>query len=106
MGLVVPLGQYPAITTVFEVYVYGRYTPLRVLHLLQKAKRQVSQTNKTRAHIDEWATGGTTHRNPGGSSDDVEDRRDEGGGGMQFGGIHLGIGGIVIVFCPEPGVSP
>jgi hypothetical protein len=43
---------------------------------------------------------------PGGSSDDVEDRRDEGGGGMQFGGIPLGIGGIVIVFCPEPGVSP
>ena len=36
---------------------------------------------------------------PGGSSDDVEDRRDEdGGGGMQFGGIHLGIGGIIIVF--------
>jgi len=36
--------------------------------------------------------------NPGGSSDDVEDRRDEGGGGMQFGGIHLGIGGFIIVF--------
>ncbi len=36
---------------------------------------------------------------PGGNSDDVEDRRDEGGsGGMQFGGIHLGIGGLVIVF--------
>ncbi len=35
---------------------------------------------------------------PGGSSDDVEDRRDEDGGGMQFGGIHLGIGGIIIVF--------
>jgi predicted metalloprotease len=36
---------------------------------------------------------------PGGSSDDVEDRRDEdGGGGMQFGGIHLGIGGLIIVF--------
>jgi predicted metalloprotease len=35
---------------------------------------------------------------PGGSSDDVEDRRDEGGsGGMQFGGIHLGIGGFLIV---------
>ena len=36
---------------------------------------------------------------PGGSSDDIEDRRDEGGsGGMQFGGLHLGIGGIIIVF--------
>ena len=35
---------------------------------------------------------------PGGSSDDVEDRRDEGGsGGMQFGGIHLGIGGLLIL---------
>ena len=36
---------------------------------------------------------------PGGSSDDVEDRRDEsGGGGFQPGGIHLGLGGIVILF--------
>jgi hypothetical protein len=36
---------------------------------------------------------------PGGSSNDVEDRRDEGGsGGMQFGGIHLGLGGLIIVF--------
>jgi len=36
---------------------------------------------------------------PGGSSNDVEDRRAEGGsGGMQFGGIHLGIGGMIIVF--------
>ena len=35
---------------------------------------------------------------PGGSSDDVEDRRDEGrSGGMQFGGIHLGIGGLLIL---------
>src|SRR5579864_1665742 len=35
---------------------------------------------------------------PGGSSDDVEDRRNEGGsGGMQFGGIHLGIGGLLIL---------
>ena len=32
-------------------------------------------------------------------SDNVEDRRDDsgGGGGMRFGGIHLGLGGIVIV---------
>jgi predicted metalloprotease len=31
-------------------------------------------------------------------SDNVEDRRDEGGGGgMRFGGIHLGIGGIALV---------
>jgi predicted metalloprotease len=38
---------------------------------------------------------------PGGSSDDVEDRRDDsggGGGGFQVGGIHLGLGGIVVLF--------
>jgi predicted metalloprotease len=37
---------------------------------------------------------------PGGSSDDVEDRRDEsgGGGGFQVGGIHLGLGGVVVLF--------
>jgi predicted metalloprotease len=36
---------------------------------------------------------------PGGSSDDVEDRRDDsGGGGFQPGGIHLGLGGIVVLF--------
>jgi hypothetical protein len=37
---------------------------------------------------------------PGVSSDDVEDRRDEtgGGGGFQVGGIHLGLGGVVILF--------
>jgi uncharacterized protein len=38
---------------------------------------------------------------PGGSSEDIEDRRDEGGGGgFGFGGFgfgHLGIGGIIIV---------
>jgi uncharacterized protein len=35
---------------------------------------------------------------PGGSSQDVEDRRDEGGGGgFQFGGMHLGIGGALIL---------
>src|ERR1700686_3220909 len=35
---------------------------------------------------------------PGGSSDDVEDRRDDSGsGGMQLGGVHLGIGGMLIV---------
>ena len=35
---------------------------------------------------------------PGGDSSDVEDRRDDsGGGGFQFGGMHLGIGGIVIL---------
>ena len=32
---------------------------------------------------------------PGGSSDDVEDRRDSGGGGI--GGIHIGLGGLVII---------
>jgi uncharacterized protein len=37
---------------------------------------------------------------PGGSSDDVEDRRDDsgGGGGFQVGGLHLGLGGVIIVF--------
>jgi len=36
---------------------------------------------------------------PGGSSNDVEDRRDDSGsGGMQFRGIHLGIGGVVLIF--------
>jgi uncharacterized protein len=38
---------------------------------------------------------------PGGSSDDVEDRRDEtggGGGGFQVGGIHLGLGGVIVLF--------
>ena len=39
---------------------------------------------------------------PGGVSDDIEDRRDEGGGGGfgfggGFGGIHLGIGGAIIL---------
>jgi predicted metalloprotease len=33
---------------------------------------------------------------PGGTSDDIEDRRDEGGGGG-FGGMHLGIGGFLIL---------
>jgi len=39
---------------------------------------------------------------PGGSSDDVEDRRDDdsggGGGGFGFGGMHIGIGGVVVLF--------
>lgn len=36
--------------------------------------------------------------NPGGSSDDVEDRRDDSGsGGMQFGGKHIGIGGLILI---------
>jgi uncharacterized protein len=36
---------------------------------------------------------------PGGSSDDVEDRRDDsGGGGFRPGGIHVGLGGIVVLF--------
>jgi predicted metalloprotease len=38
---------------------------------------------------------------PGGNSDDIEDRRDQsgggGGGGGGIGGIHLGIGGMIIV---------
>jgi hypothetical protein len=38
---------------------------------------------------------------PGGRSEDIEDRRDEsggGGGGFQVGGIHIGLGGVVILF--------
>jgi len=35
---------------------------------------------------------------PGGESQDIEDRRDEGGGGgFQFGGKHIGIGGALIL---------
>ena len=35
---------------------------------------------------------------PGGTSQDIEDRRDEGGGGgFQFGGMHMGIGGALIL---------
>jgi hypothetical protein len=36
---------------------------------------------------------------PGGRSDDVEDRRDEsgGGGGFGIGGIHIGIGGFLVL---------
>jgi len=35
---------------------------------------------------------------PGGTSDDVEDRRSEsGGGGLQIGGRHIGIGGFLIL---------
>src|SRR5271165_1651620 len=40
---------------------------------------------------------------PGGDSGDLEDRRDQGGdsggggGGFGFGGVHLGIGGIIVV---------
>jgi predicted metalloprotease len=38
---------------------------------------------------------------PGGESEDIEDRRDEsgdgGGGGFQFGGMHIGIGGALVL---------
>lgn len=36
---------------------------------------------------------------PGGESQDIEDRRDDsgGGGGFQFGGLHMGIGGTLIL---------
>jgi len=37
---------------------------------------------------------------PGGESQDIEDRRDDsgsGGGGFQFGGIHIGIGGFIFL---------
>lgn len=38
---------------------------------------------------------------PGGTSNDIEDRRDEsggGGGGFGFGGVRLGLGGLLLVF--------
>jgi len=35
---------------------------------------------------------------PGGTSGDIEDRRSEGGGGGGFGGMHIGIGGVIILF--------
>ena len=36
---------------------------------------------------------------PGGTSGDIEDRRDDGGGGggFGFGGMHIGIGGMIIL---------
>jgi len=34
---------------------------------------------------------------PGGQSDDIEDRRGEGGGGGGIGGMHIGIGGFLIL---------
>jgi predicted metalloprotease len=39
---------------------------------------------------------------PGGESEDIEDRRDDtggdgGGGGFQFGGMHIGIGGVILL---------
>ena len=37
---------------------------------------------------------------PGGTSGDIEDRRDEGrggGGGFGFGGLHIGIGGLLLI---------
>ena len=37
---------------------------------------------------------------PGGESQDIEDRRDDsggGGGGFQFGGMHLGFGGVILL---------
>jgi len=35
---------------------------------------------------------------PGGESEDIEDRREEGGGGgFQIGGIHIGIGGAIVL---------
>lgn len=35
---------------------------------------------------------------PGGGSDDIEDRRGEGGGGFRVGGMHVGLGGIIVLF--------
>ena len=33
----------------------------------------------------------------GGSSDDIEDRRGQGGGGFRPGGIHIGLGGMIVL---------
>ncbi len=35
---------------------------------------------------------------PGGRSGDIEDRRDETGGGGGIGGIHVGVGGMIVLF--------
>jgi len=34
---------------------------------------------------------------PGGQSSDIEDRRDDGGGGFPFRGLHIGIGGAIVL---------
>ena len=34
---------------------------------------------------------------PGGQSSDIEDRREEGGGGFRLGGLHIGIGGALVL---------
>ncbi len=52
-------------------------------------KREARRKTKSGANM-RWT--------PGGSSDDVEDRRSESGGGFRPGGIHLGLGGIVVLF--------
>src|SRR6202171_4135480 len=52
----------------------------------------ISVCNKEEEKIMKWT--------PGGESQDVEDRRDEsggGGGGFQFGGMHIGIGGSILL---------
>src|SRR5579872_519642 len=54
----------------------------------------------TRAYLD-FRTGGYMRWDPGGTSNDIEDRRDDSGGGGGFGGgfggIHLGIGGTILL---------
>lgn len=49
--------------------------------------------------IDLIDLGATMRWTPGGRSDDIEDDRDQsgGGGGFNFGGVHLGIGGFLIL---------
>src|SRR5580704_12603939 len=50
------------------------------------------------AHL-QWG-GSTMQWTPGGSDNDLEDRRDEGGGGSGFGGfggVHLGVGGTIVL---------
>jgi len=52
----------------------------------------ISVCNKEEEKIMKWT--------PGGESQDVEDRRDDssgGGGGFQFGGMHVGIGGAILL---------
>src|SRR5580765_6374929 len=51
------------------------------------------------AHWNAVRSGETAMRwSSGGESEDIEDRRDDGGGGgFQFGGMHMGIGGAIIL---------
>ncbi len=59
---------------------------------------QVGQPRLPLPAIGIWQTGGVEWT-PGGTSNDIEDRRDEsgGGGGFGFGGWHMGCGGLILL---------